>query len=637
VSGLDALLDILPPRVLVCGKGGVGKTTCAAALATRAATRGRSDERTLLLSTDPARSLGDAIGVPLRGSPARIPEVPGLFAMQLDPAVAHSRFLAKWRDTLITLFDRGTYLSDAESAGLIDAALPGIDESMALLTILDIEDEVWTRLVVDTAPTGHTLRLLELPGSFSALLALLDAMQEKHRFMVHALTHRYREDDVDRFLESMRERLARFRAALTDPDRFAVVLVTRAEAMVADESVRYASRLSSMGLAPRVVVVNALPLGELDDESDAALHEIGRAAPGAARFVVERLKHAPVGLAGIRQWGEAMEQRTGVVQSGAGATSAAPSFHDGAPSPRRTAARAAALPRIAPLTIVAGQGGVGKTSVACALAIAAADRGGSTLVVSTDPAPSISDALLQPIGDAITSVDGVNGLSAQQLDASAAFDRFRERYRERVDHLFDSLLRGAMDAAHDRMVVRDLLALAPPGIDELYALTVLGELLEERRFATIVVDPAPTGHLLRLLELPQQALEWTHRLLRLMLDYREVVPLGEAAEELLAFARRTRALVAMLNDSERAGVLVVTMDEPLVRDETARLVESIRSLGVSVEGVLWNRATGSHAAPLPLERPLAHFESPVTVPAPRGVDALRGWSASWRSAAIGDH
>lgn len=550
--------------------------------------------------------------------------------MQLDPAVAHSRFLVKWRDTLITLFDRGTYLSDDESAGLIDAALPGIDESMALLTILDIEDEGWTRLVVDTAPTGHTLRLLELPESFAALLALLDAMQEKHRFIVRALTHRYREDDVDRFLESMRERLARFRAALTDPDRFAVVLVARAELMVADESARYASRLSSMGLAPRAVVMNALADGGRDDESAAALHTLERAVPEAARFDVGRLEQAPVGLAGIRRWGEAGQRHSGAVSPRARAAS-------DVSSSARAVTSDAALPRIAPLTIVAGKGGVGKTSVACALAIAAAGRGGRTLVVSTDPAPSISDAFLQPIGDAITPVEGVDGLSAQQLDASAAFARFRERYRERVDQLFDSLLRGAMDAAHDRMVVRDLLALAPPGIDELHALTVLGELLADGRFATIIVDPAPTGHLLRLLELPEQALAWTHRLLRLMLDYRQVVPLGEAAEELLAFARRTRVLQALLHDSERAAVLVVTLDEPLVLDETVRLVQSIRSLGVAVTGVLWNRAAAPRTAPLPLERPLAHFESPVTVPAPRGVDVLREWSASWRSIPIGDH
>ncbi|HEU4585483.1 MAG TPA: TRC40/GET3/ArsA family transport-energizing ATPase [Gemmatimonadaceae bacterium] len=630
MSGLDALLDLLPPRVLVCGKGGVGKTTCASALALRAATRGENDERTLLLSTDPAGSLGDAVGSVLGGSPTQLRHAPGLYAMQLDPAAAHSRFLAEWRETLVELFDRGTYLSREESAGLIDAALPGIDESMALLTLLDIEDAGWTRLVVDTAPTGHTLRLLELPESFEALLALLDAMQEKHRFMVHALTHRYREDDVDRFLESLRSRLERLRASLADPARFAAVLVVRAEELVVKESLRYAARLESMGLAPRAVLVNALS-SELDAASALALREIERALPDVPRFEVQRIARLPVGIEGIRQWGDAVRARDEHI-----AAASLPTGSSNA-APARDTGLAALIPRMAPLVIVAGKGGVGKTTTACALAIALADDERRTLIVSTDPAPSISDALAQPIGDAIAPVAGVELLSAQQLDASAAFARFRERYRERVDRLFDSLMRGAMDAAHDRQVVRDLLALAPPGLDELYALTVLGELLAEGRFERIVVDPAPTGHLLRLLELPEQAVAWTHRLLRLMLDYREVVPLGDAAEELLAFARRTRALAGLLHDQARASVLVVSLDEPLVRDETVRLVERIGELGVAVVGVLWNRADDTHVAPLPLAPPLAQFESPVTLPSPRGVEALRGWSATWRSVPIGDH
>lgn len=630
MSGLDALLDLLPSRILVCGKGGVGKTTCASALAVRAAERGRGEERTLLLSTDPARSLGDAIGVALGDSPAPLHHAAGLYGMQLDPAAAHSRFLAAWRETLVELFDRGTYLSREESAGLIDAALPGIDESMALLTILDIEDEGWTRLVVDTAPTGHTLRMLELPESLEALLALLDAMQEKHRFMVQALTHRYREDDVDRFLESMRERLARFRGSLSDPARFAVVLVVRAEALVVEESVRYAAKLAGMGLAPRAIVVNALPRA-LTDESAAALGELESALPGTRRFNVQRLASAPAGIGGVRRWGDAL------LAHGANVVVGDRPERGAVARQGRATGLTELLPRITPLTIVAGKGGVGKTTTACALAIAMADGGEDTLIVSTDPAPSISDALAQPIGDEVTSVSGVERLSARQLDASAAFARFRERYRERVDRLFDSLMRGAMDAVHDRMVVRDLLALAPPGIDELYALTVLGEGLVEGYFRRIVVDPAPTGHLLRLLELPAQVIAWTHRLLRLMLDYREVVPLGDAAEELLAFARRTRALDELLHDGERAGVLVVALDEPLVRDETVRLVERIGELGVSVAGVLWNRAGESRIAPLPLARALAQFESPITLPAPRGVNALRVWSASWRSVPIGGH
>jgi arsenite-transporting ATPase len=510
-------------------------------------------------------------------------------------------------------------------------------------------------MVVDTAPTGHTLRLLELPESFAAVLALLDAMQEKHRFMVRALTHRYRADDVDRFIESMRSRLLAFRAALADPERFAVVLVTRAETLVVDETARYAQALARMGLAPRAVVVNALALGELDDEGRAALDALEGIAPGAVRFTVPLLDHPPEGLAGIERWGASMEAGS----RGSGGVAELSEAEVGARAERRQAAFAVmrsrgrsrgdthaalrgaawagALPRVAPLTIVAGKGGVGKTSVACALAIAMADRGQRTLVVSTDPAPSISDALAQPVGDEIEGVAGVRGLSAQQLDASAAFARFRERYRERVDELFDALLRGSMDAAHDRHIARELLALAPPGIDELYALAALGERLAEEggRFATIIVDPAPTGHLLRLLELPRLALDWSHRLLRLMLAYREIVPLGEAAEELLAFARRTRALEALLLDGARAGVLVVALDEPLVRNETTRLVESVGALGVTVSGVLWNRVAGPALEPLPAGRSLAQFESAIMVPAPRGVDALREWSATWRSIPIG--
>ena len=657
MSALDALLESLPARVLVCGKGGVGKTTCAAALATRAAARQSGGERTLLLSTDPARSLGDALGVQLHDSPAALPAPERLFAMQLDPAAVHSRFLSRWRDVLVTLFDRGTYLSTDESAAFVDAAIPGIDETMALLTLLDLEDEGWARLVVDTAPTGHTLRLLELPESFAAVLALLDAMQEKHRFMVRALTHRYRVDDVDRFLESMRSRLTSFRAALADPDRFAVVLVARAESLVVDESARYASALAMLGLAPRAIVVNAVPSGELDADTAAAMDALDRVSPGVARFSVPLLDGAPVGLSGIERWGELMGRGVRSARSTAPSPPdearapwaprrghAAPPKSDPrmfdtpvAPGTEPALGRRVELPHVAPLTIVAGKGGVGKTSVACALGVAMADRGQSTLVVSTDPAPSIADALAQSIGDDLVAVEGADGLFAQQLDASAAFARFRDRYRERVDALFDTLLRGAMDAAHDRLVVRELLSLAPPGIDELYALAALGERLAEGRFDTIIVDPAPTGHLLRLLELPALALEWSHRLLRLMLDYREVVPLGQAAEEMLGFARRTRALDALLHDDERATVLLVAMDEPLVRDESVRLVEGIRALDMSVGGVLWNRLAGWGAEPLPMGRALAQFESAVMVPAPRGVAALRAWSAAWRRMQIGAH
>jgi len=116
--------------------------------------------------------------------------------------------------------------------------------------------------------------------------------------------------------------------------------------------------------------------------------------------------------------------------------------------------------------------------------------------------------------------------------------------------------------------------------------------------------------------------------MRLMLKYREIGGLGEAAEEVLAFARRTRAVGELLADASRAAVLVVALDEPLVRAETVRLIAAVRSLGVDVAGILWNRSTHTPAA-LPSDLPTAQFVAAAVEPAPRGVDALRQWHARW--------
>ena len=283
---------------------------------------------------------------------------------------------------------------------------------------------------------------------------------------------------------------------------------------------------------------------------------------------------------------------------------------------------------VRPLTIVGGKGGVGKTTIACALALAVAP-GRRVLLVSADPAPSIADALVQEIGDGEAPVAEAPGLVARQMDAARAFDRLRTTYQARIDEVFDGLLGGTLDATHDRRVLRDLLALAPPGMDELYALGSLGETLAERRFDVVIVDPAPTGHLLRLLEMPALALEWSHRLLRLMLKYKEVAGLGEAAAEVLAFAKRTRLVGELLGDASRAGLVVAALDEPLVRDETLRLARAVQSLGVTATGIVWNRVTG-RVAPLGGGPPVPQFFASETDPPPRGAGALLRWLDSWR-------
>jgi len=604
VSAGDVLLDGLPATTLVVGKGGVGKTTCAAALAVRAGERFGS---ALVISTDPARALPSVLDADVGASDTPVAYGSGVAARILDTAGLRSRFIDRWGTVLRQVLDRGTYLDDADIGPLVDTALPGGDEIFAALELAQrfAATPDASRWFVDTAPTGHTLRLLALPGTLRALLRLLEAMQAKHRFMVRTLTRAYRADDADRFLAELTRLVSALETALRDRSRCAAVLVAGPQRLVMEESRRYLDSLRALGIHVAAVVWN------------------GASAAGAgldvpAHYVVPRLEKWPVGERGLREWFQAVQRATGRPR---------PSRPRRAAPLARSAATVADLrPLLRPLTVVAGKGGVGKTTVACALALSDPTP---TLLVSTDPAPSLSDALGQEIPDAETPVWDAPGLVARQMDATAAFGRLRQEYASRVDAVFDGLVARGVDLAHDRAVVRDLMALAPPGVDEVYALSLLADALRADDGRRVVVDPAPTGHLLRLLEMPQLALAWTHQLMRLMLKYRDIAGLGDTARELLDFSRDLRALEELLHDPRRCGLVLVTLDEPVVRAETERLAGAVRERGVSVAGVIRNRARTRRASPLPVPESGVHFEAPEVSPPPVGVPALRRWAAAW--------
>lgn len=621
MSALDALLDRLPRTTLVVGKGGVGKTTVACGLAAHFA---RRDENTLLLSTDPAAALANVLGAPVGESDTQIPGAPRLSARQLAAATLRAEFLARWRDVIAEIIDRGTYLDRTDVDGLVDAALPGADEIFALLALADLiaAPGAYARLVIDTAPTGHTLRLLALPDTFRALLSMLDLMQGKHRFMVRALTHRYRRDRADDFLDEMRGRIEALRAALANTNEVAAVVVTRDEPVVAAETTRYVEQLRTLGIAIAAVVVNRYEQSGLPS----ARSHSATAIPGGeqSRFWIPRAPEPPRGMDAVAALIASINdapRSLGLTRSRAAIT------------PESSAVTVATLVRR--LTIVAGKGGAGKSTVACALAIAAADEpAGDVLLVSTDPAPSLADALGESdapwaSADVEHRLDGVPALVVRQMDATAAFARLREEYHERIDAVFDALVSRGVDVDQDRAILRDLLALAPPGIDEVFALSILGDALAERRFERIVVDPAPTGHLLRLLDMPELALDWSHRLMRLMLKYQSVVGLGDTAQQLLDFAKRTRALAALLHDPRECGVIIVALDEPVVRAETERLVSAVRERGMDVAAVVWNRLTHV-CAPLPAALATRQFFADEASPPPIGAVSLRAWSCAWR-------
>lgn len=604
MTAAEALVASLPRVSLVVGKGGVGKTTCSAALALAAS----EAHRTLVLTTDPARALPVVLQTEAGAEATPVPGLKNLHAQYIDAARKREGFMATFGPAIRAILDRGTYLDDADIAPMIDSALPGGDEIFAAIALAELlgqdSEGGFERIMVDTAPTGHTLRLLDLPATFRALVRLLDSMQSKHRFMVRALARAYRADDADRFLQEMERLVSSLERVLTDREVCRAIVVTNDESLVQAESRRLIAALDARHVAVGAVVWNGsgggAPLG---------------AAP---QYVVQRLADWPVGRKGLRDWLGAMRRMKAAPAASVRKARAEPA------SRRATLEHLATL--VKPLTIVAGKGGVGKTTVAATLALSASATT-PTLVVSTDPAPSLADAFDQEIPDADTPVRGAPNLFARQLDATAAFAKMRDDYQQRIDAVFEGLIGRGMDLTHDRIIARDLLALAPPGVDEVYGLSLLADTVASRQYDRLVVDPAPTGHLLRLLEMPQLALDWTHQLMRLMLKYKDIVGLGDTARDLLSFSQGLRAIDAQLRDPERAAVVLVSLDEPVVRDETERLAREVAARGVAVNAVVLNRAAAGAA--LPVRQVAVHLVAPTAATTPIGIEALRRWGATW--------
>ncbi|HEV2855546.1 MAG TPA: ArsA family ATPase [Thermoanaerobaculia bacterium] len=285
------------------------------------------------------------------------------------------------------------------------------------------------------------------------------------------------------------------------------------------------------------------------------------------------------------------------------------------------------------LLFLGGKGGVGKTTCAAAIALALAEHHPKAriLLLSTDPAHSIADVLEIPLGDDERPVLGApQNLRARELDATRAFDAWRERHAGKV---------GEAMGAFTSEGVGDLLDLTPPGLDELIALsTLLDTVIDptvggERPYDLVVVDTAPTGHALRLLEMPDLALSWDHYLLSLLLKYREAVGLGDLAAELVQLSRSLKRLDALLRDPDRTRFVAVTRAAELPRRETVRLLESLEKLSIAVPAVIVNAVAPDGEKP-PRERfgRCDIIEAPAAFPPPRGVRRLAEWVRTWEKA-----
>jgi len=596
--------------LFVGGKGGVGKTSVSAAIALKWSTEG---SKTLVVSTDPAHSLGDALATDLSGAPKRI--APGLDAVEVDADAA----MAKWRST-VEAFDAESFASRYGALGveavralgvdefveLLANPPPGIDEIVALADVLRYaDDDAYDRVVVDTAPTGHALRLLDLPdfcGEFVGRLVSLRDRVGSLATLAGAFGAGGAVDgvasDVDAVavrLEDLSSRVEAVRAALADGERTEFLAVCLPTKLAFAETSRLARDLATSarggGVSLRSVVLNRV-VDEGAFGADQASRLCARQRALLDRYLaIPPLSDVATTEAPLATGGQELTGVFGLKFFGATAFSD-DSWNDLKEDP---------APR---LLVCGGKGGVGKTTVAAALGVACADAGLDTIVVSTDPAHSLGDALDAAMhGGQVIDVDAPMGrLAALEVDAEASAAKAAGFLREGLG----DRLRNLGDTAAGLADLADAFETAPPGLDELAGLLEVLTLVRSKKWDRIVLDTAPTGHTLRLLALPELLDDFAERSIaardRLTRNPLVAAALGGlgggggSADAAVAEARdRVRelqddafALDAILKNPGGCEFVMVAAPTELSLAETCDLKRSLDESGVRAERLVVN-------------------------------------------------
>jgi arsenite-transporting ATPase len=239
--------------ILFGGKGGVGKTTCASSAGFYLA----KDFKTLLISTDPAHSLSDSLGQIIGSEIKEVKGVRNLSALEIDAQKALSQFKVKYEGQIKRIFDTSTYLDQDDINSFFALPIPGIDEVMGFKAIVDlIEEAKFDKYIVDTAPTGHALRLLTLPELLDEWIKVLAKMRWKYRYMVESFSGKYNPDEGDDFLVDMKKTVKRIEGLLKDQKRCEFIAVTIPEDMAILETERLVNNLSNYGIKAKQLIVN---------------------------------------------------------------------------------------------------------------------------------------------------------------------------------------------------------------------------------------------------------------------------------------------------------------------------------------------------------------------------------------------
>lgn len=548
-----ALPEIRTRHVFFTGKGGVGKTSlsCASGLALAEA-----GKRVLIVSTDPASNLDEVLGTALGQTPTAITGVAGLFALNIDPDAAarayRERVVGPYRGVLPPAAIESM---EEQFSGACTVEIAAFDEFSKLLGDPAATAD-FDHVIFDTAPTGHTLRLLTLPTAWDQFIASSSggvsclgplAGLEKQKALYAATVKR-----------------------LADPEQTTLILVGRPEASSLQEAERTCAELAQLGLTNLHLAVNGLFTA--DKPGDAVADAMARRAADALAQMPGTLATLPATVTPFLPKGTVgLDALRLMVHPDSAGKPAVPEItHD----PAMPLGLRSLVDEIAPagrgVIMTMGKGGVGKTTVAAAMAVALAERGHKVILSTTDPAAHVAHA-----------IEGeVEGLTVSRIDPDAEVEQYTEEVLRKAGE--------QLDAAGRALLEEDLRS---PCTEEIAVFRAFARTVEAGADGFVVLDTAPTGHTILLLD----AAEAYHReVLRTQGDMPESV----------------RELLPRLRNRDFTKVLIVTLPEATPVHEAERLQEDLERAGIEPYAWAINQsllASGTHD-PLLCER--GNYEVP---------------------------
>ncbi len=548
-----------PTRILFfTGKGGVGKTSMACATAVQLAEEGR---RVLLVSTDPASNLDDVLATKIASEPTPINGVPNLHAMNIDPAEAarqyRERIVGPYRGVLP---DAAVASMEEQFSGSCTLEIAAFDEFSRLLGD-DSATAQYDHVIFDTAPTGHTLRLLTLPSAWSGFLETnttgtsclgpLAGLQAQQKLYEQSV------------------------AVLSDAEKTTLVLVTRPEASALQEAARTSSELQQLGVQNQRLVINGVFSAQTDDDEYAAAMQARceqalRALPDElASLPRTTAPLLPTGLLGVQALLRVGNPHTGCAPDIA--DEVLPEFAVGLKALVDEISRAGRG-----VIMTMGKGGVGKTTVAAALAVALADRGHKVLLSTTDPAAHLATTLE---GDAIPN------LTVSRIDPAKETREYTAEVMATAGAHLDEQGRALLEED-----------LRSPCTEEIAVFRAFARTVANGTDRFVVLDTAPTGHTILLLD---SALAY----------HREVTRQSSQMPDYV------EALLPRLRDPDFARVLIVTLPEATPVHEAKELQEDLRR--ADIEPFAW--ISNQSLCPLEVSDPVLRQRKYHEIPYIRNV------------------